>query len=72
MKNWRILYESLAFGSFCLHILSRAAHTKRVNHVRSNAPQQNGVTAYNERTAESTGVYVEQGYQLMGMLISES
>ena len=39
---------------------------------RSNAPQQNGVTAYNERTAESTGVYVEQGYQLMGMLISES
>ena len=22
--------------------------------------------------AESTGVYVEQGYQLMGMLISES
>ena len=24
------------------------------------------------RTAESTGVYVEQGYQLMGMLISES
>lgn len=39
---------------------------------RSNAPQQSGVTAYNEKTAESTGVYVEQGYQLMGMLISES
>ena len=38
---------------------------------RSNAPQQSGVFAYNEKTAESTGVYVEQGYQLMEMLISK-
>ncbi len=38
---------------------------------RSNAPQKSGVTAYNEKAAESTGVYVEKGYQLMGMLISD-
>lgn len=37
---------------------------------RSNVPQKSGVTAYNETTAKATGVYVEQGYQLMEMLIS--
>ncbi len=39
---------------------------------RSNAPQDSGVSCYNEKAAKSTGVFVPQGYRLMEMLISQN